>query len=1002
MIAADFLIPARSPDAPAVIHAVGRSPMATDFAQVLAQNMSFAAQAEPLSTDAVLAAVGSPFAAPELAKDELVEVGLGDTVLLVPKQASTEAASTGPAKVRPAETKSVDAKPLEPGSLDATVEETKLIDRAWPKVNADLGPASPALGPKPDHPAPSLLAETAVTLPAHAVLTGRPAVESDSAALTNEPAGTERPSATPAVLSDAKASGQALAAVTQDAAVRDGRMAGDQTSLQTIADDPSELALGQIPLATDTDRPRTRAEEITATDRTPAKGREPEGQSPTDQAKQDAMLGSQIPEEKGRTGFASAPMPRVMYSSVLDLPTSGSPSPNASAPEPLAPSSLAAASVAPTSPASASQDLPAPDMASPTVDESQSDAAPAQASRAFASPTPASPDMASPMVEKPHPGAAPAQAPRAFASPTPASPDMTAPDMVSPMVEKSQPDAAPAQAPWVIASPTPASPDMTAPDMVSPMVDKSQPDAAPAQAPRVIASPTPASPDMPAPDMASPMVEKPHPDTAPVQAPRAFASPTPVSPDMPATDMASPMVDKSQPDAAPVQAPRAFASPIPVSPDMPAPDRASPMVDKSHPDAAPAQAPRAFASPTPVSPDMPALDLASPTVVPVSTSAKGQPSDTPMFDTGLPDTATPDAPHDDAAYDTASFGTAPPDITKAATETADTAAKTDGDADSPASAESSLDRTEDGLTTIAVPQQQISLPPLVTLMQPLIAPPSGATAKASTKATETSAPGDVVGSTPRPRGTAERVTGSSGAMPLIQNLQPQAEDASGFSDGLAATGPANEGPQDRLPAPDIARQMDRSPPDAAPNDNTPDQGAPITATPLQPLPLDNRSTPPPTTSRGPDALPFDTTQSGWEAALAERITTRNTDLGQEIEITLTPDNLGTVRIKLDLSDKIASVQIVTDTPQAAQLFLQSEARLSEAFNRAGLTLTSHDASSRDPGGRDPGSRDAGNGGQRQGQNPGNPRAEAALAGLRGALTGPMQAGRAANLVNIVA
>lgn len=146
-------------------------------------------------------------------------------------------------------------------------------------------------------------------------------------------------------------------------------------------------------------------------------------------------------------------------------------------------------------------------------------------------------------------------------------------------------------------------------------------------------------------------------------------------------------------------------------------------------------------------------------------------------------------------------------------------------------------------------------------------------------------------------------------------------------------------------------------------------------------------------ARAADTQPIDTGRQGWETALTERITTRQTDLGQEIEITLTPDSIGTVRIKLDLSDKMAAVQIVTDTPQAAQLFQQSETRLAEAFSRAGLTLTSHDAASRDAGGRD--------GGQRQ-PSGGQPRTDAALASLRGSFSPSQMARRATNLINIVA
>ncbi|MEI6801023.1 MAG: flagellar hook-length control protein FliK, partial [Pseudomonadota bacterium] len=261
-------------------------------------------------------------------------------------------------------------------------------------------------------------------------------------------------------------------------------------------------------------------------------------------------------------------------------------------------------------------------------------------------------------------------------------------------------------------------------------------------------------------------------------------------------------------------------------------------------------------------------------------------------------------------------------------------------------------------------------------------------------APDAAAPAEIMSSTPRQRGMAGRLAMLADAKPKTQDKG----DASSFSDRLTTTAPESDKTQDRQTVQSDGFQRDKTQTNGTLQDGVADQGAPLTST-AQSLPLDSRATnmSAPSPQRGPYTSPLDTTQSVWEAALTERITTRSNKLGQEIEITLSPDNLGTVRIKLDLSDNAATVQIVTDTPQAAQLFQQSEARLAEAFNRAGLSLTSHDASSRDPGARDPGAN-----GQRQGQNPGNPRAEAALAGLRGKMTAPVQTGRAANLVNIVA
>lgn len=158
-----------------------------------------------------------------------------------------------------------------------------------------------------------------------------------------------------------------------------------------------------------------------------------------------------------------------------------------------------------------------------------------------------------------------------------------------------------------------------------------------------------------------------------------------------------------------------------------------------------------------------------------------------------------------------------------------------------------------------------------------------------------------------------------------------------------------------------------------------------------------------TGSQAIDATPVDVTQPGWEGKLGDRILSRLTENGQEIEMDLNPENLGSVRIKLELTDGTAQVRIVTDTAQAAQVFQQAESKLAEALNRAGVSLSSHDATSRDAaaGGQQ---RGAGNGGNGSGNGTGG-RHDGALANMRRDQTdlSAFTAGRrAAGIVNIVA
>ena len=105
---------------------------------------------------------------------------------------------------------------------------------------------------------------------------------------------------------------------------------------------------------------------------------------------------------------------------------------------------------------------------------------------------------------------------------------------------------------------------------------------------------------------------------------------------------------------------------------------------------------------------------------------------------------------------------------------------------------------------------------------------------------------------------------------------------------------------------------------------------------------------------------IDTTQETWMEDLTNQIEASFTENGGDIDIALTPETLGGLRIRMEVRDGAAQVTIVTDTSEAAKLFNQNEQRLSEMMSKNGLTLTSQDAST--------GQRRDGNSGQGQGQN----------------------------------
>lgn len=104
----------------------------------------------------------------------------------------------------------------------------------------------------------------------------------------------------------------------------------------------------------------------------------------------------------------------------------------------------------------------------------------------------------------------------------------------------------------------------------------------------------------------------------------------------------------------------------------------------------------------------------------------------------------------------------------------------------------------------------------------------------------------------------------------------------------------------------------------------------------------------PTTTAG---VPVAVDRPGWEAAVADRIAAELSEDGQQIELDLSPERLGGLRITLEVIDGQAQVRFVTETPEAARLIQQNEHRLSESLSRAGLSLGGHESASRDAQGQ---------------------------------------------------
>ncbi|PWK60397.1 flagellar hook-length control protein FliK [Roseicyclus mahoneyensis] len=79
------------------------------------------------------------------------------------------------------------------------------------------------------------------------------------------------------------------------------------------------------------------------------------------------------------------------------------------------------------------------------------------------------------------------------------------------------------------------------------------------------------------------------------------------------------------------------------------------------------------------------------------------------------------------------------------------------------------------------------------------------------------------------------------------------------------------------------------------------------------------------------------------AELAATASLRSFGNGGVMEIRLDPEALGHVTLRLEVTDGTAHVAIVTQTPEAARLFTDSQHRLAEALARAGLDLGQHSA-----------------------------------------------------------
>lgn len=90
--------------------------------------------------------------------------------------------------------------------------------------------------------------------------------------------------------------------------------------------------------------------------------------------------------------------------------------------------------------------------------------------------------------------------------------------------------------------------------------------------------------------------------------------------------------------------------------------------------------------------------------------------------------------------------------------------------------------------------------------------------------------------------------------------------------------------------------------------------------------------------------PLDLSQPDWADRLVEDVSLQAMGRGDTLTLTLTPERLGTMQVRLEMLDGQTHVHFITDTPEAARLLTDAQSRLADLMSRAGVDLGSQSAS----------------------------------------------------------
>ena len=106
-------------------------------------------------------------------------------------------------------------------------------------------------------------------------------------------------------------------------------------------------------------------------------------------------------------------------------------------------------------------------------------------------------------------------------------------------------------------------------------------------------------------------------------------------------------------------------------------------------------------------------------------------------------------------------------------------------------------------------------------------------------------------------------------------------------------------------------------------------------------------------------LPVTVAHPDWPDDMVAGISRAAMDGAEALTLTLTPERLGSVQIRLSMEDGALQVQIVTETAEAARVFAEAQHRLVDAMARAGLELAPQSAGTPLNGTQGPGAQGAG-------------------------------------------